>query len=288
MFLLIDIWFHSKNKEGLIEMLKYLNYEYKIGTIDDIKDDKWKVIYNPAEPMDISEYPNKLWLFGPHFSVFPDEKIYKINYKLNNLYYVQPSQWVIDIYGKDLNINMKVLNFPVNMNKFTEIKPISERNQIIIYYKSRKLEELKFIIDSLSLMNITNFRIFSYNHKYTEEDFLNYIQNCKYGIIIGRHESQGFAIEEMLSCNVPLLVWNVKYMSQEVGSNYPDYKATSIPYWDERCGEYFYNVEEFNDKFKLFINNLDKYKPREFIKETLSVEKCSERLQEIIVSYINT
>lgn len=288
MFLLIDIWFHAKNKEGLIEMLKYLNYEYKIGTIEDIKDDKWKVIYNPAEPMDINKYPNKLWLFGPHFNSLPDEKNYKIDYKLNNLYYVQPSQWVIDYYGKDLNINMKILNFPVNMNKFTEIKPISERNQIIIYYKSRKLEELKFIIDSLSLMNITNFRIFSYNNKYSEEDFLNYIQNCKYGIIVDAHESQGFAIEEMMSCNVPLLVWNVKYLSQEVGSNYPDYKATSIPYWDERCGEYFYEVSEFNEKFKLFINNLDKYKPREFVKETLSVEKCSERLQEIIVSYIDT
>ena len=46
------------------------------------------------------------------------------------------------------------------------------------------------------------------------------MQKAKYGIILDAHESQGFAIEEALSCNVPLLVWNTKFMSQEYGSRY--------------------------------------------------------------------
>ena len=106
--------------------------------------------------------------------------------------------------------------------------------------------------------------------------------NAKYGIVLDAHESQGFAIEEALSCDVPLLVWNVSSMSQEEGINYPDIPATSIPYWDKRCGEYFYNQEEFKSIFDEFISKLNTYKPREFILENLSVEKCSEKFKNLI------
>ena len=139
------------------------------------------------------------------------------------------------------------------------------------------------IINELNNRNIINFRIFSYEHKYDELDFIRHIQISKYGIVIDAHETQGFAIEEMLSCNLPLLVWNVKSLNQEINNNnYPDFPATSIPYWDDRCGEVFYDSTEFEMKFKLFIDNLEKYKPREFIKDNLSIEICAEKLVKLI------
>jgi hypothetical protein len=288
MFLIIDTWMHPKNRNGLIMMLNELNYEFKFGTENDLKEDKWKIVYNPSEPMDISLYPNKFWIFGPHFSVFPNEKFIKINYKQDNLVYIHPSEWCVDVYKKfNLKINLKVLTFAVDINKFNFIKPINERTEIIIYYKSRKTEELEFIVNNLQIRGINNFRIFSYRHKYNEEDFLNYLHNSKYGIIVDAHESQGFAIQEMLSCNIPLLVWNVSSLNQEEGSYYDHYSATTIPYWDNRCGEYFYNKNEFDEKYKLFMNNLEKYKPREFILDNLSAKQCAKRLK-IIVGDINT
>lgn len=288
MFLIIDTWIHPKNRDGLIMMLNELNYEFKFGTENDLKEDKWKIVYNPSEPMDISLYPNKFWIFGPHFSVFPNEKIMKINYKQNNLVYILPSEWCINLYKYfNIKINTKVLSFAVNINKFNFIKPIEERSEIIIYYKGRKMEELEFIVNNLRIRGINNFRIFSYKNRYNEDDFLNYLHNSKYGIIVDAHESQGFAIQEMLSCNIPLLVWNVSSLNQEEGGNYDHYPATSISYWDNRCGEYFYDKNEFDEKYKLFMNNLEKYKPREFILDNLSAKKCAERLK-IIVGDINT
>ena len=50
--------------------------------------------------------------------------------------------------------------------------------------------------------------------------FFNYLQNSKYGIWLDAHESQGFALQEALSCNVPLLVWNISSMNQEYNSTY--------------------------------------------------------------------
>jgi len=111
------------------------------------------------------------------------------------------------------------------------------------------------------------------------------LQNSKFGIWLGRHESQGFALEEALSCNVPLLVWNVTSMNQEYGLNYPDIKATTIPYWDERCGEYFYDFEELDNTFNLFISKLDTYKPREYVLENLSVEVCQEKFIDLLQKF---
>jgi hypothetical protein len=175
---------------------------------------------------------------------------------------------------------IKVFPFPVEVKKFCPIQH-NEKNEVFIYFKSRNPKELEYVKQLLNYKNVT-YKIFDYVKKYNEEDYLKCLQNAKYGIIIGRHESQGFAIEEALSCNVPLLVWEVKYMSQEYGYNYPDIPATVIPYWDDRCGEYFYNKEELETTYSNFLNKLESYKPREYILENLSPQKCGEIFVKLI------
>jgi len=282
MLLIIDNYLHHKNKEGFNAILDYLKIDYKYGgTENDIMNAN--IIYSPSFSLDIKKYENKKFIFGPHFSVFPDAKLDKINFKSNYHLYIMPSQWVNDMWKKNftVNIDMFAFPFPVNTNKFNQIK--KNREKVVVYFKNRKKTELLFIINFLNSQNI-NYVLFSYDNRYDEEDFLNNLYDCKYAIIIGRHESQGFAIEEMLSCNIPLLVWDVKYLSQEEGCDYPDYSATSIPYWDNRCGEFFYNSNEFIDKYNLFINNLDNYRPREYILENLSIEQCANRFKDIFLN----
>ena len=75
-------------------------------------------------------------------------------------------------------------------------------------------------------------------------------------------------------------------MNQEYGSSYPSIPATTIPYWDERCGEYFYKQDEFIETLDRIIqkeeNNL--YKPREFIMENLAMEVCENKFIKLIQS----
>ena len=174
MFLIINSWNHPKNKEGLIRILEYLKWEYKIGTVEDISDNKWKIIYNPCEPLDVSKYPNKLWIFGPLFCMLDKEKKFdKINVKQDNVIFISPSEWPNNVFKSlypNLILNFKVFSFPVNMDKFIDLN--YNRTEILIYFKHRKLSDLQFIINELNNRNITNFRIFSYDHKYDEEDFI--------------------------------------------------------------------------------------------------------------------
>ena len=278
--------FHHKNMEGFNMLFEYLNYSITNDINEIIECD---YIISPSNPIDTSKYPNKKFIFGPHFSLFPDNRLYQINNVNKNSVYIQPSLWPITFWQhysyfntfqkSNRSVPFKPLFLPVNTEKF---KPIKEkREKVFIYFKRRNKDELILIKNFLHQKNI-DFVIFDYVKRYNEEDYLKYLQNSKYGIILDAHESQGFAIEEALSCDVPLLVWNVTSMNQEEGSNYLNIPATSIPYWDERCGEYFYNKDQFEKTYNKFINKLNTYKPREFVIENLSVKKCAEIFKNLL------
>ena len=98
---------------------------------------------------------------------------------------------------------------------------------MFVYFKRRKPSELQVLENTLIERKI-NYKVFDYVKRYEEEDYLEYLKKAKYGIILDAHESQGFAIEEAMSCNVPLLVWNATSMAQEDGINYPPYPAKLI------------------------------------------------------------
>jgi hypothetical protein len=282
MLVLEDVFMHYKNKEGLIRIFEYLNMDYKFGNISDI--DKYDVIYMPSNPIDTSKYPNKKFIFGPHFSTFPMNKMNVIKNVHKNSVYIQPSVWSKDIWEPHLmkiNLPMKVFSFPVNIEKFKPDKEIEDRDRMFVYFKRRNPLELNALMMFCKKKNILPV-LFDYVKKYKEEDYLDCLKNAKFGIILDAHESQGFAIEEALSCNVPLLVWNVKTMNQEYKSKYRDFPCTSVPYWDERCGEIFYEENEMETAYNKFINNLSSYEPRKYIEENLTVEKCGKELEKLI------
>ena len=289
--LFIKSHIHIKN---LNFILKCKNIHF---TIIDWIDDFYKmdissfdVVYSPCDLIDVSLYPNTKFIFGPHCCLFPHEKNLNL-VKGNNSIYLQPSEWPINFWyycdNSTKELNCLPFAFGVDTEKFVPTKPIIEREKVFIYFKHRNPLELKLVETFLNVKNY-NYRIFSYQNRYSEEEYIEYLQNSKFGIWVGGHESQGFALEEALSSNVPLLVWSVKSMKQEYGSSYHDIPATTIPYWDERCGEYFHNPTEIEDTFDTFISKLETYKPREYIVDNLSIEKCEEKLIDIINTKYNS
>lgn len=272
--------FHIKNK-NFIEY--YINkYHSRVNNIIDAD-----IIYSPDRYIDIHLYPTKKFIFGPHFSVFPNNIVRKFNNVHNNAIYIQPSLPSVNTWQNEFNFKnlpMAGIPFGVDTHKFSPTYDIEKKN-VIIYYKQRDPAEFKLLINFLNNKQIT-FKVFDYLHTYKEEDFLNYLKTCKYCIWLGRHESQGFALQEILSCDVPILVWSVKLRKQEypyrVEYQNVSSEVSTIPYWDNICGEYFYEFNEIENKYNTFMNNLNNYKPRNFILDNLSMEKCSEKWNQLI------
>jgi hypothetical protein len=282
--LFINIHMHAKNLDAL---LKYNHYFFIINhtNLDQIDLSEFDIIYSPSQPLNVKKYPNTKFLFGPHFSVFPEKHHMDIICE-KNVIYTHPSDWARDVWRNNPlcdNLRIESLPFGVNTEKFNQVLPIEEREGIFIYYKARHPIELEQINEFFSKLNY-NIKIFNYTTRYSENDYLHALQNCKFGVWVGRHESQGFALEEALSCNIPLLVWDVTSMNQEYGYNYDDIPATCIPYWNENCGESFTNINDLPSVFSKFISNLHNYKPRDYILENLSIKKCDDIFTNLINS----
>jgi len=272
--LLLRGWIHPKNENAIKQ---YNNIQFAIfesvAQLDAIDLSQYDCVYSPSNEIDVSKYPNTVFIFGPHLLI---DKWRVFNRQ--NAAYIMLSKWVkqLHINTPGNQISFYDIPFGVDTDKFSEIHPIQERTKVFVYFKYRNQSDLSIVKDLLNSLNI-RYKLFDYHAKYNEEEYLCYLQQSKYGIWLGAHESQGFALQEALSCNVPLFVWSVSNMKQEHSQNkQPDEPATTVPYWDERCGEYFLDQAHIKSTFKCFLANVDSYNPRAYVLETLSIPVCEQ------------
>lgn len=276
--------YHHKNEFFLNYFIN--KYHYSVNNINDSD----IVLSGETFLSKIENCDSKKFIFGPHFGKNRINEIRKINNNNDNIY-IQPSLPSVKLWTDELNFStMPVLSIPfgVDTKRFIGNEK-SNKSNIIVYYKQRDPNEMKFLTKFLEVKNI-KYKIFDYQKRYKEEDFLQYIKTCKYGIVLGRHESQGFAIQEMLSCDIPLLVWGVTSRKQEYPyrSDYQNIKTpvSTVPYWSNECGELFYKYTELEGAYDKFISNIEKYQPRQFILDNLSMETCSKKWNELLMGEI--
>lgn len=271
--------YHHKNDYFLEKYIDYKKF-IRVNSVEEAD-----LIFSPSKYFEIEKFPNKKFIFGPHFSVFPNEIVNSFKNIHKNAVYIQPSKQPLNIWKNDFNFSalpLYSITFGVDSNLF---KPSNEeKNSILIYFKNRDPKDLGFLLKYFKDYDIKLFKYGSYN----EENYIKELQSCKFGVWLGSSESQGFALQEALSMNIPLLVWNVKnrrdnYSNRNDKVNIKS-EVSSINYWDKKCGEYFYQKVELEETFNKFINNLDNYKPREFIMENLSMEKCYEKWDKLVGS----
>ena len=273
--------FHFKNRNFIDYFID--TYHKRVDSINEAD-----IVYSPDKYIDIHNFPGKKFIFGPHFSVFPNSIVQQFNNIHNNGIYIQPSQPSVNTWQNEFNFKklpMYALPFGVDTERFKPCVDKDSRTNVILYYKSRDPKEFEILKTFLNQRKI-QYKIFSYQTKYNEQEFINYLKSCKYGIVLGRHESQGFAIQEMLSFDIPLFVWGVSLRKQEYPyrREYLNVKSnvSTVPYWSKDCGELVHHMSEIETTFDLFLTKLNIYEPRKFILENVSREKCCEKWNNII------
>lgn len=124
-----------------------------------------------------------------------------------------------------------------------------------------------------------------YGH-YREEEFHALLGRARMMVFVCEHETQGIAYQQALSCGVPLLAWDRG--GEWTDPSYFPYRVrfgpvTSVPYWDDRCGLRFTGAQEFPSRLDVFLEALHRgdFRPRDYILENLTLERCAERYVEI-------
>lgn len=114
---------HHKNRSGIEMILKYANYDYTFSNYFNNIDRYDDIIYSCSDPIDTSMYPEKKFIFGPHFSVFPDDKLKRINNVYNNAIYIQPSEWCVNLWKNyDVTKYLPITRFNSGPNRFVHWK----------------------------------------------------------------------------------------------------------------------------------------------------------------------
>jgi hypothetical protein len=116
---------------------------------------------------------------------------------------------------------------------------------------------------------------------YQPDDLADVLRRCRAGVFLCEHETQGIAYQEMLSAGVPLLAWDREgeWLDPEY---FPDRvrfgPTSSVPYWDERCGVRFPDLDAFGPALDRFWDGVEggRFAPRDFILENLTLEACAQ------------
>ena len=268
----------KKVVDNLIKGLEQIGYPYVVNARLDacsrlwIHDDTTALKYLKSLPKNIKV------IVGPNLFIDPPNIPKDLD--LSKVIYIQPSKqvkesWLMQGYDKS---PIEVLPTGIDTNNF---KPSKELKDIVlVYIKNRKDEDVSKIIKCLDEKNI-KYEILKYG-KYKENVYSALLAKSKYLIWCGVFESQGIALEEALSSGVPVLVID-NYEIQ--GIKMPN--ATTIPYFDERCGMI---IKDFNELPSAIISMEAEYgnfKPREYILENLSLEKQAKDFLRLFKSETN-
>ena len=278
---------HHKNLDAIKRGCKLFNIEFvQSDNIASVNIKNPHIIWSPSEWFEPTLFPNSKIMYGPQFFVFPStthpscDSLVEYN-DISKTFFNTLSPWIITLYEEfvpRMKVPFKSLPFAVDTDKFSPESTPKEYD-CLIYFKHRHTNCLNTVIETVKGMGLT-YTVIQYG-SYTEKQYISTLNRVRFCIWVGSHESQGFALQECLSMNVPIFVWNATNMREEysnnnqVFSNYSQNLAcTTVPYWDSRCGKIWDTSKEMRPELSEFISKLNTYSPRSYVVENLSDKVC--------------
>ena len=274
-------WGHSATMNGPHKVVDNLIKSLEQEKIDyAINEEKYKhnflIQYDAIAHEKHSKIEQETTIIGPQVWLFDGYGQFLIE---NQNYYkklIAPSQWVKDKFINKFNLpEEKIAIWPVGIEEFDNVREPSY--DCLIYFKRRDESELSTVKKFLVGRGLS-YRMVEYGG-YDEVGFCNLINQAKFCFLINGTESQGIAVQEIMSMGVPIIAWDIKeWLDQGEAYRVP---ATSVPYWDDRCGEKFYSIDKLEETFDNFYARINEYNPKDFIRDNLSFKVTVNKLLEI-------
>ena len=262
--------------KNLIKSLDLVGVPYAINDIT--YQNNFFIQYDSKAKVKHSKVNPKTCLIGPQ--LWPYDKIgrFLVQDVASYKKIISPSQWNKDFYKTKWYLpDEKVGVWPVGIEIPHNVRNI--QYDCLLYYKRRSAEELEIVEKFLKKKKLT-YKILQYG-SYTEDQFLEMANQANFCFLLNGTESQGIAVQQIMSLGVPLFVWDVESWD-DMGIQW-SVPASSVPYWDERCGEKFYKKTMLSRTFTKFNKKLKEggYDPKSYVEENLSLERSAEILLDL-------
>lgn len=216
---------------------------------------------------------------GPNLVVTPDEEDGIIQDPAIDII-LQPSKWTVDLFASIAPaISGKIKSWPAGVEMIPHsAKPINSTLNCVIYKKSAPEKAFDEVVSELNKSGISHTTVVY--GTFTPQGFYKLLEKADFMVYLSASESQGLALQEAWVRDIPTLVyqgtrWHFK------GHTWAD-QALSAPYLTPQAGMFFGasgeasgGSEGFNAVLKTFVSNLQNFKPREYVENTLSDEKSA-------------
>lgn len=268
---------------NLTKGLDQLGQAYRLNDYTALKKNPnlWALVVGKPQVIEKIPEQNSI-IFGPAVSAHPfDNDFWERRTNIKHL--LISCDWFKKMYDRDLPVKIPTSIWPsgVDLAEWEPVPNKQKNNSILIYDKIRWEWEvynnklIEPIAQTLKHQNITTPYI-KYG-SYKEEDFKHLLTQVDAMIFLCEHETQGFAYLQALACDVPILAWDRGGYWQDP-SMFPEKvkfaPVTSVPYWDNRCGEKFIDYPDFSVKFDTFWEGVNKsyYNPKDYVIENFKLE----------------
>ena len=206
--------------------------------------------------------------------------------------YLQHSEWCDRVYRPYFGDRCRIWPVGIDTDEWRPIAGTARDTDFLIYEKLRlDLPEitrtlLDPIREELTARGVS-FETIRYG-SYAPEQFKASLARSRAMIFLSSHESQGLACQEAMASGVPVLAWDNGWVLDPERFKWnpaqPEIPATSVPYFDHRCGLRFRDLPDFRNQLSTFQHTLraDGFAPRNYVLENLTLEKCARHFLSIV------
>jgi glycosyltransferase involved in cell wall biosynthesis len=186
-----------------------------------------------------------------------------------------PSDWVVQVFkkhGKRPDTNYQVWSMGVD-TEYWKPQPDVRRDKILLYVKNPEQKIVEKVVSSLLKRDLPHHILRA--GAFTQQEYLQRLQESRAVIFLSRTETQGLAMFESWSCDVPSFHWNCGHYKY---FDYSETNASSCPYLTETCGMDFQSENDFDIRWESFLSKLPDYKPRDFVMQNHRLDQSIKNL----------
>lgn len=209
------------------------------------------------------------------------------------VFHLQACKWAADYYRPYFGDRVRIWPVGIETERHLPRPQVAKEFDFLVYHKLRWPAELpepdlrERVLARLRERGHTYFEIgYGRYPKGRENAFHELLARSRAMLFLCENETQGIAYNEALSMDVPLLAWNPgRWLDPNRHAHgLSDCPASTIPYWDERCGEQFTRLAELDGALDRFLVRLrsGRYHPRDYVLEHLTLEKCARRYLDLL------
>ncbi|HLG40110.1 MAG TPA: hypothetical protein VI461_10590, partial [Chitinophagaceae bacterium] len=211
---------------------------------------------------------------GPNICESPNEENGILANKAIDVCIV-PSQWVGVSYleeENDLRGRIEIWHAGVDSN-YWQPSAKKKNRDVIIYWKTEEEEFCKAIEDIIRNHNYNPVRV-KYGN-YSSKEYKEGLDIAVFAVFVSRSESQGIALAEAWSMDVPTYVWDP---GELVYKNRKYKNITACPYLTEEAGLKWIELNELKEIVDRTQKGVLSFKPRKYVLRSFSDEQSASDL----------